>query len=118
MQPVHHRRQRIGLCAILSFASLAAMTYQLCPLQHRQVFGDSRLGHASMASQCVDALFALPGQLLKNRPAGGVGKSTEHVIGIGWLHTKTITIRLWIVKIYETYQNPPYRKSRRFAQLA
>ena len=34
IEPVHHRRQRIGLCAIVSFASLAAMPYQLCPLQH------------------------------------------------------------------------------------
>jgi hypothetical protein len=44
-QPVHHRRQRIGLRAIASFASLAAVPYQPCPLQHREVLGNSRLGH-------------------------------------------------------------------------
>jgi hypothetical protein len=36
----------------------------------------------------VDGLFALPGQLLENGPASRVGKSTEHVIGIGRLHIK------------------------------
>ena len=62
------------------------MTYQLGPLQHCQVLGDSRLGHARIASQRVDGLFALPGQLLEEGPAGWVGKSAKHVIGMGRLH--------------------------------
>jgi len=57
------------------------------------VLGDSRLEHARIASQCVDGLFALPGQLLENGPASRVGKSAEHVIGIGRLHVQTITVR-------------------------
>jgi hypothetical protein len=61
-KPVHHRRNRFGPCAIVSFASLAAMPYQFCPLEHHQVLGDSRLGHARTASQCVDGLFAPPSQ--------------------------------------------------------
>ncbi|MGC1619165.1 MAG: hypothetical protein WA765_11820 [Candidatus Acidiferrum sp.] len=92
-QPVHHRRPRIGLRAIVSFASLAAMSYQLCALQHRQVLGDRRLGHARKASQCVDGLFAPPGQLLENGPANRIGESPEHVIGIGGFTRKAITIR-------------------------
>ena len=87
-QPVHHRRQGIGLRAIVCFASLAAMPYQLCPLQHRQVLGDSRLGDARIASQRVDGLFALPGQLLEDGPARRIGEGTEDVIGIGRLHTE------------------------------
>jgi hypothetical protein len=87
IKPVHHRRQRIGLCAIVGFASLAAMPHQLCPLQHRQMLGDSRLRYARIASQCVDRLFALPGQLLEDGSARRIGKSAEDVIGIGRLHT-------------------------------
>src|SRR5208282_575874 len=78
IEPVHHRRQRIGPCAIVSFTSLAAMPNQLCPLQHREVLGDSRLRYARIASQCVDGLFALPGQLLENGPARRIGESPEH----------------------------------------
>jgi hypothetical protein len=46
----------------------------------------------------VDGLFALPRQLLENSPAGRIGKSAEHGIGIGQLHTQTITKQLCIVK--------------------
>src|SRR5580704_14906306 len=63
------------------------MPYQLRPLEYRQMFGDSRLGHARIASQCVNGLFALPAQLLKNSPARRIGKSAEHGIGVGRLHT-------------------------------
>src|ERR1700692_2022072 len=57
-----------------------------------------RLRHAGIASQCVDCLFALPGQLLENGPARRIGKSPEHVICIGRCHRKTITIWLCFVK--------------------
>jgi hypothetical protein len=46
----------------------------------------------------VDGLFALAGQLLENGSAGGVGESSEDVIGIGGRHTQTITMRLLFVK--------------------
>jgi hypothetical protein len=46
----------------------------------------------------VDGLFALPGEFLEDGSAGGVGESAEHGIGIGRLHTKTITVWLWFVK--------------------
>jgi hypothetical protein len=108
IEPVHHRRQRVGPCAIVSFASVAAMPYQLCSLQHREVLGDSRLGDARIASQCVDGLFALPGQHLEEGPASRVGKSTEHVIGIGRLHTRNHNrFWLWFVKRHTLFRKRP-----------
>jgi len=98
IEPVHYRRQRIGLRAIVSFSTLAPMPYQVCPLQHGEVLGDSGLRHARIVGQCVDGLFAMPGQLFENGPARRVGKSAEHVIGIGRLHAETITVRLLDVK--------------------
>ena len=77
IEPVDHRRQRIGLCAIVGFASLTAMPYQLCPLQHGEMLGDSRLGYSRIAGQCVDGLFALPGQFLEDGPAGRIGESRK-----------------------------------------
>jgi hypothetical protein len=38
------------------------------------------------------------GQLLEDGSAGGVGESTEDVIGVGQRHRQTITKRLWFVK--------------------
>jgi len=73
IEPVHDGRECVGLRAIVRFASLAAMPYQLCPLEHREVLGNSRLRYARIVSQCMDGLFALPGQLLKDGPAGGIG---------------------------------------------
>jgi hypothetical protein len=46
----------------------------------------------------MNGLFALPGQLLENGSARRIGKSAEHVIGMGWCHRETITIRLFVVK--------------------
>jgi len=46
----------------------------------------------------MDGLFVMPDQLLENGPARRIGKSTEHVIGIGQLHRQTITIWLLFVK--------------------
>lgn len=86
-QPIHYRRQCIGPRAIVRFASLAAMPYQPCPLQHRQMLGDGRLRYARIVSQCVDGQFALPSQLLENGPASRIGESAEHGIDMGWLHT-------------------------------
>jgi hypothetical protein len=39
-------------------------------------------------------LLALPGELLEDGPAGGVGEGAEDVIGAGRFHVKTITVRL------------------------
>ena len=59
MKPVDHGGQRIGLGAVVRFASLTPVTHQLCPLEHGKVLGDSRLRYARMAGQRVDSLFAM-----------------------------------------------------------
>ena len=56
------------------------------------------MGDAREVSQCVDCLFALPGELLEDGPASGIGECAKDVIGIGRLHGKTIANRLWFVK--------------------
>lgn len=101
MEPVDQGRQRIGLGAIVGFASLAAMAYQFGPLEHGEVLGDSGLRYACVAGQCVHGLFAVAGQLLKDGATGGIREGAKDRIALGWLHTKTITIRLWFVKSKE-----------------
>lgn len=103
LQPVHHRRQSIGLRAIVRLASFATMPYQLCPLQHRQVFRDSRLRYACIAGQCVNGLLPLPGQLFEDRPASRICESSKDVIGVGCFHTQTIAKWLWFRQ--EIYQS-------------
>ena len=49
VEPIDHRRQRLGLRTIVCFAPVAAMTHQLCPLQYGQVLGDGGLGDAGVA---------------------------------------------------------------------
>lgn len=51
------------------------------------MLGDSRLGDAGIASQCVDSLFTLPDQLLENGPTRRIGKSLEHMIGVDQVNT-------------------------------
>ena len=77
MEPVDHGGQCIGLGAIVSFASLAAMPYQPGALEDGEVLGDSGLRYAGVARQCVDGLLAVAGELLKNGAAGGMGKAED-----------------------------------------
>src|SRR5262245_48024919 len=98
MQPVDHWGERCGLCAIVGFAPLAAMAHQLCPLEYGEVLGDGGLRDTGKPSQCVDGLFALPGKLLEDGPAGGVSECAKGVIGDGLSHNETITVWLWFVK--------------------
>ncbi len=96
MQPIDHWGERIGLRAIVGFAALAAMAHQLCPLEHGEVLGDGGLRDIGKASQCVDGLFAMAGELLEDGPARGVGECAKDVMGAGSSHrNKTITARLW-----------------------
>ena len=59
------------------------MPHQLCPLQHSQMLGDGGLRDAGIASERVDGLFTLPGQLFEDGSAGGIGQGAEDVIGLG-----------------------------------
>ncbi len=101
MEPVDQGHQRIGLGAIVGFASLPAMVHQFGPLEHGEVLGDSGLRYACVAGQCVNGLFAVAGQLLKNGATGGISEGAKDRIGLGWLHTENITIRLCFVKSRE-----------------
>ena len=98
LQPVDHRSKRIGLRAIVGFAPLAAMAHQPRPLEHSEVLGDGGLRDTGKASQCMNGLFALPGKLLEDGPARGVGERAEDVISAGSSHIQTITVWLWFVK--------------------
>lgn len=95
-QPVHHREQRFVLCAIVRFSPLAAVPHKLRAPQHSQVLGDGGLRDTRTSGQCVNGLFASSCQLLKNGPSRRIGKGTEDVIGVGRLHSKTITVWLWV----------------------
>ena len=66
--PVDQGRQGLRLCAVVRLASLAAMPYQLCPLQHRQVLRNGRLRNAGVIGQDVHRLFPVAGQALEDRP--------------------------------------------------
>ena len=70
MEPVDHGGQCIGLGAVVSFASLAAMPYQPGVLEDGEMLGNGGLRYARVARQCVDGLLAVAGELLKN---GGDG---------------------------------------------
>ena len=88
MEPVDHGGQCIGLGAVVSFASLAAMSYQPGVLEDGEVLGNGGLRYACVARQGVDGLLAVAGELLKNGAAGGIGKGTKHRIGVSRLHTQ------------------------------
>lgn len=98
IEPVDHGGQGIGLRVVVRFASVAAVAYQLCALEHGQMLGDRGLGDSGIASEGVDGLLAVASQVLEDGAAGGVGESAEDEIGIGQRHRQTITKRLWFVK--------------------
>ena len=54
IEPVDHGGERIGLGAIVSFATLAAMANQLGALEYGEVLGDGGLRDAGVAGQGVD----------------------------------------------------------------
>jgi hypothetical protein len=98
IEPVDHGGERIGLGAVMGFASFVAMADQLGALEHGQMLGDGGLGDSGVAGEGVDGLLAGPRQFFEDGSAGRVGESAEDGIGIGQRHRKTITEWLWIVK--------------------
>jgi len=66
-------------------------------LRHR------RLRYPSATSQGVNCLFPVADQALEDRPTGGVGEGLEKIVRYG-LHVETITIRLWVVKLFWSNQ--------------
>ena len=50
------------------------------------MLGDGGLRDAGIASERVDGLFTLPGQLFEDGSAGGIGQGAEDVIGLGLRH--------------------------------
>ena len=81
----------------MRLATLTPMPHELRPLEHRQVLGNGRLGNTCIPRQRVDCLFTLPRELLEDRSTGRIGERAEHVMAFARLHTKTISIWLWVV---------------------
>ena len=61
MEPVDHGGEGLGVCAVVSFAALAAMPYEPGSLEHGEMFGDGGLRDARIECQGVDSQFSLPG---------------------------------------------------------
>lgn len=88
IEPVDHGGEGIGLGAIVSFATLAAMANELGALEYGEVLGHSGLRDACVAGQGVDCHFALTGEPLKKGATGGIGEGAKDGIGVGRLHTE------------------------------
>jgi len=96
-EPIRDGRERICLNAIVGFAALAAMPYQLGPLKHGEVLGDGGLRNTGAIGQSVDGLLAVAGEALEDCPAGGIGERSENMVREDW-HAETIAKWLLIVK--------------------
>jgi len=75
-EPVVHRKQAIELKTRRPALAVAGATHETSPLQHLEVLCDGRLGQRRGRRELHDSGFA-GCEALKDRPAGGIGKSTE-----------------------------------------
>ncbi len=79
--PVEHRFQGLRLGAVVGLAAGAPVAHQPSVLQDPQVLGHCGLRHAGPGSEGAHVLFAVAGEVLEDRATGGVGESSENVIG-------------------------------------